>query len=121
MSRKYPGRIVVPSSFGKAVYWPRQGRLQLPSVLHSIYASQVEAICISPPHKKIGDYRGYALLCTTTADALYVIPFRVVYLDQVKYLVNLIEKEQQKKMILSDIGIRQAPRQPGVTTDAHRR
>jgi hypothetical protein len=53
----------------------------------------VEAICISPPPKKIGGYRGYALLCLTTTDALYVIPFRVVYLDRVKYLVNLIEKE----------------------------
>lgn len=93
MSRKYPGRIVVPSGFGKVVYWPRQGRLQLPSVLRPIYASQVEAICISPPPKKLGDYRGYALLCLTTTDALYVISFRVVYLDRVKYLVDLIEKE----------------------------
>jgi len=96
MSLKYPGRVVIPSSFGKAVYWPRQGRLQLPSVLHSIYASQVESICISPPPKKIGNYRGYALLCLTTVDTLYALAFRVVYLDQVKYLVNLIEKEQRK-------------------------
>jgi len=56
----------------------------------------VEAICISPPPKKIGDYRGHALLCLTTVDTLYTLAFRVVYLDQVKYLVNLIEKEQQK-------------------------
>lgn len=94
MSRKYPGRVVIPSSFGRAVYWPRQGRLQLPSVLHSIYASQVESICISPPPKRIGDYRGYALLCLTTADTLYTLAFRVVYLDRVKYIVELIEKEQ---------------------------
>jgi len=96
MSRKYPGRVVVPSSFGKAVYWPRQGRLQLPSVLRPICASQVGAICISPPPKKIGDYKGCMLLCLTTVDSLYVIPFRVAYLDRVKYLVNLIEKERTK-------------------------
>lgn len=95
MSRKYPGRIVVPTSMGKIVYWPRQGRLQLPSVLHSIYASQVESICISPPPKKIGDYRGHSLLCLTTVDTLYTLAFRVVYLDRVKYLVNLVEKEQE--------------------------
>lgn len=96
MSREYPGRVVVPSSFGKAVYWPRQGRLQLPSVLHSIYASQVESICISPPPKKIRNYRGYALLCLTTVDTLYTIAFRREYLDRVKYPVNLIEKEHTK-------------------------
>lgn len=87
---------MVPSSMGKAVYWPRQGRLQLPSVLHSIYAAQVEAICISPPPKKIGNYRGHALLCLTTVDTLYALAFMVVYLDRVKYLVNLIEKERTK-------------------------
>lgn len=96
MSREYPGRVVIPSSFGKAVYWPRQGRLQLPSVLHSIYASQVEAVCVSPPPKKIGDYKGHMLLCLTTVDTLYTIAFRREYLDQVKYLVNLIEKERTK-------------------------
>ena len=96
MSREYPGRVVIPSSFGQAVYWPRQGRLQLPSVLRPIYAAQVEAICISPPPKKIGDYRGYALLCLTTVDTLYTLAFRVVYLDRVKYLVSLIEKERTK-------------------------
>lgn len=96
MSGKYPGRVVIPSSFGRVVYWPRQGRLQPPSVLHSIYASQVESICISPPPKKIGNYRGYALLCLTTADALYAIAFRREYLDRVEYLANLIEKERTK-------------------------
>lgn len=48
------------------------------------------------PTQENRNYRGHALLCLTTTDALWVIPFRVVYLDRVKYLVNLIEKERTK-------------------------